>query len=435
MSAVPGSTASDPASPGLPLPGSTEPGSTEPGSALPGSTEPGSAGFGRDEAPAPGSGSLRRKLRTWRLWIILAAVLAATVVLGLFGGSGGDRAALSAGNSAPQGAQALARVLQDRGVDVVVVQDHAAAVAALQTPGAALLLFDPNEYLSSGQLTELGTAAAKTVLVEPTFTQLARLAPEIAHAGLIPQDVLDRGTAIPAGCTDTAAQAAGSVTPGGLAYRGPVTCFPVTSAGPPAGLYASSPDGTQTVLGYTGLLANETIADSGNAALALHTLGSTGTLVWYLPTASDIPASAAPADPLSLLPGWVNPLLAWVLVVAALAAFWRGRRMGPLALEPMPIVVRASETADGRARLYQDSRALDRAAANLRAATLTRLAARLRLGPGSSAGAVVESAARATGRSAAELDNLLKRSMPTTDSALVIWSQELLDLEEEISES
>ena len=367
--------------------------------------------------------------------MILALVLSATVVLGLFKGSGDDRAALSAGNPAPSGAQALARVLQGQGVDVVVARDHAAAMAGLQTGDATLLLFDPHEYLDRGQLTDLGSAAEKTVLVEPSFTQLAELTPDIAHAGLVPQDVLDSGAALLPGCSDPAAQAAGSVTSGGLAYRGPVTCFPINTVGPPAGLYASTRDGTQTVLGYTGLLANETITEGGNAALALHTLGSTGTLVWYLPAASDIPAGAAPASPLSLLPDWVNPLLVWAIVVAALAALWRGRRMGPLALEPMPVVVRAAETADGRARLYQDSRALDQATANLRAATLTRLAARLRLGPGSSTGAVVDAAARATGRSAIELDNLLNRSMPVTDSALVIWSQELLDLEEEIIES
>ena len=123
------------------------------------------------------------------------------------------------------------------------------------------------------------------------------------------------------------------------------------------------------MLGYTGLLANESIAGNGNAALALWSLGSADTLVWYLPVPADIPAGEAPANPFSLLPDWVNPLLVWTLVVAALAAFWRGRRLGPLAMEPMPVVVRAAETAEGRARLYQDSRALDRAADNLRAAT------------------------------------------------------------------
>ena len=425
--------ASAPSQPGQ-SPALEQPGLKQPGMEQPGVEQAGAAGTA--ETPAAGApGSLRRKLRAWRLWMILALVLAASVALAMFTGADGDGAALSAENPAPAGAQALVRVLQDQGVDVVVAQDHAAAMEGLRAGGATLLLFDPSGFLGPGQLEDLADAAAKTVLVEPTFTQLWQLAPGIDHAGLVSQDIVDSGTAVSAGCPDPAAQAAGSITPGGLAYRGPLTCFPVTGGESPAGLVAASEDGTATVLGYTGLLANESIADAGNAALALHTLGSTGTLVWYLPVPADIPAGAAPANPLSLLPGWVNPLLAWSLVVAALAALWRGRRLGPLALEPMPVVVRAAETAEGRARLYQNSRALDRAAANLRAATLTRLAARLRLGPGSTAAAVVEAAARNTGRSAAELENLLNRAVPKNDSALVTWSQELLDLEEEITES
>ncbi len=39
------------------------------------------------------------------------------------------------------------------------------------------------------------------------------------------------------------------------------------------------------------------------------------------------------------------------------AAFWRGRRFGPLVVENLPVTVRASETMLGRARLYEKSRA------------------------------------------------------------------------------
>ena len=251
----------------------------------------------------------------------------------------------------------------------------------------------------------------------------------------MPQELIDAGTVDGADCPDPAAESAGSISAGGLAYRGPVTCFPVTGGSEPAaGLFAASADGSAAVLGFTGLLANDTIAENGNAALALWSLGRADTLVWYLPVPADIPAGDAPVNPFSLLPDWVNPLLVWVLVVTALAAFWRGRRLGPLAMEPMPVVVRAAETADGRARLYQDSKALDRAAANLRAGTMVRLASRLRLGPGSTAADVVQAAARSTGRSAAEVDSLLNRHVPANDSGLVAWSQELLYLEEEITE-
>ena len=50
-------------------------------------------------------------------------------------------------NPAPEGAQAVVRVLQAQGVDVVEAGDYESALAALETGDAALLLFDPNEYL------------------------------------------------------------------------------------------------------------------------------------------------------------------------------------------------------------------------------------------------------------------------------------------------
>ncbi|MEB7505697.1 DUF4350 domain-containing protein [Arthrobacter koreensis] len=394
----------------------------------------------RDHRPeassaAPGS-AIPGRLRAWRLWIILSLVLIGGVVLSLLTSSGADRTALSASNAAPEGAQAVVRVLQEQGVDVVQAEDYGSALDLLGAGDASLLFFDPNEYLSGSQLSELDQAAGQRILVEPTFAQLRALAPDVSQAGLVPQESIEAGTVSGAGCSSPAAEAAESVTAGGLAYRGPLTCFTVTgSSEPPAGLFAASEDGSAAVLGFTGLLANDSIAENGNAALALWALGSTDTLVWYLPVPADIPAGDAPVNPFSLLPDWVNPLLVWTLVVAALAAFWRGRRLGPLALEPMPVVVRAAETADGRARLYQDSKALDRAAASLRAGTMVRLASRLRLGPGSTAADVVQAAARSTGRSAADVDTLLNRHVPANDSDLVAWSHELLYLEEEITES
>ena len=51
------------------------------------------------------------------------------------------------------------------------------------------------------------------------------------------------------------------------------------------------------------------------------------------------------------------------------APLWRGRRFGPLAVEPLPVVVRASEATRGRARLYRRARAYGRATAALRAAS------------------------------------------------------------------
>ena len=91
----------------------------------------------------------------------------------------------------------------------------------------------------------------------------------------------------------------------------------------------------------------------GNAALALNLLGAHRTLIWYLPTLDDL-ASGEPPTIAELTPplGHARSLLLLVLVALA-AAFWRGRRFGPLVVENLPVVVRASETMEGRARLYE----------------------------------------------------------------------------------
>jgi hypothetical protein len=95
-------------------------------------------------------------------------------------------------------------------------------------------------------------------------------------------------------------------------------------------------------------------------------------------------------------------------------------------------VVKAVETAEGRARMYHDAHAVDQARDTLRAGTLVRLAATLRLGPGSTADAVIDAAARATGRPAAEVRELLN-NRPGNESRLVAWAQQLSNLEKEVS--
>ncbi|MCC3267189.1 DUF4350 domain-containing protein [Arthrobacter gengyunqii] len=388
---------------------------------------------GGPSAPAGIWTTVRSRLRAWRLWIILALVLCFVVVLGILGSSGDDDAALSPANPAPGGAMAAATILREQGVDVRTPGSYEEALALLEERGdqSTLFLHDPSGFLGPEQLADLFGLAARQVLVEPDFVQLAELAPDIRSAGVFPE----QDTPLDAKCPSPDAAAAKSIDAGGFAYRAPVICFPASDGGTAGGAYAANGDGSVVVLGNSALLANESLANRGNAALALRTLGSTDTLVWYLPTVSDVPAAEAPGDPRTLLPGWVDPLLLWLLVIAALAMLWRGRRLGPLAAEPLPVVVRSAETAEGRARLYQDAHATDRAAATLRAAALARLAVRLRLGPGSSTDMVVRAVARSTGRPEHEVNSLLNGTLPDGDAALVQWSQDLQALEEEVTAS
>ncbi|BAS09851.1 uncharacterized membrane protein Rv3691 [Arthrobacter sp. Hiyo4] len=99
--------------------------------------------------------------------------------------------------------------------------------------------------------------------------------------------------------------------------------------------------------------------------------------------------------------------------------------------EPLPVVVKAVETAEGRARLYQDSHALDRARDSLRAGTLVRLAQALRVGPQATADDVVQAVARHLGRPVRDISGLIQER-PSTATRLVQWSQELDKLENEV---
>src|SRR6478752_704803 len=224
--------------------------------------------------------------------------------------------------------------------------------------------------------------------------------------------------------------AAGAVTASnGYLYDGEVVCY--TPQGGQGGLYAGSEDGRTVVLGSTEILSNGALAEEGNAALVLRSLGAEPRLVWYLPGISDVPAAKQPVTLAELAAPWTHVLGPWLAFVAVLAIFWRGRRLGPLVFEPLPVVVKAVETAEGRARLYHDARAVDRATEVLRAGTLVRLARILRLGPDAGAAAIIDAAGRHLGRTPEEIGSVLNAT-PRAEAELVRWAQQLDRLEKEV---
>jgi hypothetical protein len=380
----------------------------------------------------------RRRLRRSLPLLVGAVVLAVIVLLNLLPGAEEDDRPLSPGNPSPQGARAVAEVLAAEGVGVVRVDSYDAALEELDAGPATLFLNDARQYLSATQVAELTGASVRAVLAAPGARQLTALEQEFTPLGAAPLDFGDTPVTS-AECSDDAATAAGTLSGTGTVYAGDIECFPTVvdgatdgDSGPmTGGLYTTSSDGAVAVLGAPSILSNASITEEGNAALALRALGSNPTLVWYEPTGADIVSTGEGIDPRTLLPPWVDPLLVWLLVCAALALAWKGRRLGPLAVEPLPVVVRAAETAEGRARLYQDSRSVAHAAANLRAAALTRMARRLRVDRAAPAGEVIDAAARHSGRSRLDLEQRLLHT-PTTDRELVLWAQEILDLEKEI---
>ena len=87
-------------------------------------------------------------------------------------------------------------------------------------------------------------------------------------------------------------------------------------------------------------LTNDQVLRADNAAVALRLLGQKDDLVWYVPTFEDL-AGADEVGLGPLLPRWLEPGAWLVLVAAGFLVIWRARRLGPLATEPLPVVVKA----------------------------------------------------------------------------------------------
>jgi hypothetical protein len=186
-----------------------------------------------------------------------------------------------------------------------------------------------------------------------------------------------------------------------------------------------------TVLGIAEVLTNDHLDEQGNASLALSLLGAHNRLVWYLPAPGALPAGEQRSF-YDLVPDAVWWAVAQLVVAVLLLGLWRVRRLGPVVPEPLPVVVRSTETVEGRGRLYRRSGARDKAAAALRSASLRRLMPALGLPRGGIPATVADAIAGRTGLTAAEVSALLYGAAPTDDSALVRLAARLDDLEREV---
>ncbi|MFJ4168433.1 DUF4350 domain-containing protein [Paenarthrobacter sp. NPDC089714] len=376
------------------------------------------------------SGTIPGKwLRKNAKWVALAVLFAALVTFLVVQRQAptADSRPLSANNPGPEGAMALAELLGQHGVRVTSTDSLATTLDAVEdNPESTVLVYDPRGFLGREQLTELRDSdAAKVVAVSPRLGSVRGLDAQIQASGVVP----DSSGVLAPSCRQADATAAGNVAAKGTFYTGPVTCYTTKAGGP--GLYAASATGKVVVLGSKDLLNNAHLAEEGHAALSLRTLGTTGHVVWYLPGVADLEADASTPTLNDLAPPWLAVGGPWLALVAVLAIAWRGRRLGPLVHEPLPVVVKAAETAEGRARLYQDSRAVQRAADNIRAGTLWRLARHFNLGAEATPEAVVEALERRFGRPVPELRFTLLDAEPQTEGHLVQWAQHMERIERE----
>ncbi len=299
--------------------------------------------------------------------------------------------------------------------------------------------------LTQSQLTALVRLHTNLLVVEPDSRSLAALAalpPAPASAGrtAYPGTTVAgtaAGQAAGPGCPLPAARAAGNAVMGGVLMRdtaaGAWQCYRVD--GHPSLVRYQSAGRSVTLLGSGAPLTNAGLASRGDAALALNLLAGSRQIVWLVPGPPVVPGAASPAPPKSLLqeiPGPAYLVTLQVFLAVALAALWRIRRLGPLVTEPLPVVVRASETVEGHGRLYRSRHSRDRAAAVLRSAATRRITTRLALPATADPDTVCAAVSARTGREPARLREVLFGPVPRDDAALVALGRDIDAVEEEV---
>ncbi|MGB7448896.1 MAG: DUF4350 domain-containing protein [Ornithinimicrobium sp.] len=377
-----------------------------------------------------------RRLVIWTV-VVLALTAVITVLIGL---SGSSTRPLDPENPEGEGMQALAQVLSQQGVQVDIVR----GVSSLPEGSAAgaTVLIANTDYLSadSGKaVMRYARSASSVVVLAPADNLRQTLDVDV--------DVTDRPTPTPMSpeCDldlwnngEEVSRAGARLRVGTQLTRQEVTtCLPPSpgfnAGGAREGHLVQLASTTQTprivVAGLAVALTNEHITAQANAATGLRLLGASPRLVWVIPNLGD----AGETPPQGLFDVLPEPLLPSMAVIVAALAAWsivRGRRLGPVTTEPLPVVVRAIETTTSRGRLYREAQDRSRALASVQLATRRRLATRLALPAGASAEAVVAEVVAVSGRDTAQVHRLLVDSSAADDETLVRIAREARSLEE-----
>lgn len=330
------------------------------------------------------------------------------------------------------GARALVQILGRTGTPVTAQRDVTAAAELMRTQPDAVLVVVRSERLAAADFDVLRSLPGDLLVVEPTRTALAELAPGVRQA------IGTDGRTVRPRCALAAATRAGDVNFDiGMTYETPpgaTACYPVD--GNPQVVRLTLAGRAITVVGSRFPFTNDGLARDGNAALALNLAGERSAAVWLMPPLRR-PGATPDKSFFDLVPRGVKLAVVQLGVAVLLIGLWRSRRLGPVVAEPLPVVVRSAEAVEGRARLYRSRRARDRAADALRAGSRERLVRLLGL-PGSAAqdmsvaAQVVAAVAERTGQPQATIGPALYGPAPVDDAELVGLADYLDDLEGQV---
>ena len=371
--------------------------------------------------------------RSWRqrhgatLFVGGAFIIAVLVSIVLGAGNNGPTVDNDPDNAGPNGSRALARVLDQQGVDVSVVRSANDLEDTTVGPDT-MVVVTSTDQLGQDTVDRLleHTGENRVIIVDPGPAVLDALGTSTQFGISKPTKGLAAGCDDPtfAGLTFKADSAVTYVVP----YDARSACFAAKN-----GEVVLLKQQKITLFGGGEAMTNDQILRGDNAAIGLRLLGQDDKLVWYVPRIEDVGAADRIGQP-PLLPRWIQPGL-WVVAIAAIfLIIWRARRLGPLSTEPLPAVVKAIETTRSRGRLYRKAKDRSHAAAVLRSAARDRAAHRLGLQVGHDQDALIVDVARQIGRPAAEVATLIgaNADTPASDRDLIKLARDLTELDREV---
>ena len=408
----------------------------------------------RGTRSATGPGVLARAgglARSSALWVVAAIVVLIAAIVTVLVQGGENTSPLHYESTEDSGGRAFVEVLRDHGRDLTTTESLGEAGAAVDA-GETVAIYAADWTLSDPAIEDLSARAAasgaRIVLIAPERQV------EVWTDALL-YDYLSEGAGAPPSRRAPNCEADIANTAGNVRHEDTGDEYFSTSSEPadstfcygadsgdvvPHGVYAQVPHGdaggTLTVMGSTQWFANGTLAQEGHMSLVAGVLGTDEPLTYYYPVQSDQPVEGdeggAGGSPTWLFPRWAVAALLWSLPVVLVALLVYGRRLGPLAIEPLPVIVPAAETVRGRSALLQRSQARAEALADLRTAALVRIGRRLALPPDAPAAEVVARAAAQSGLDPAWAEAVLLTDQPHDDETLIRISIDITTIESEV---
>lgn len=371
--------------------------------------------------------TITQRWRSTRWAVLGLVVIVAVAVLTIYLTAPRPGGEMDPTSTSADGARALVTLVREHGVEVVEAADVAAVERAAR-PDTLIVVAQTYYLFDKEVLRRLAELPGDRLVVAPISRTREALAPRIELA-----DGLPFGSAEP-DCDMREATRAGEVQFGVSDAYEAAGDVPVTRCYGGVLVRYSDEGRDVTVVGTAEFMTNSGLLKQGNAALAMNLAGTKPRMIWYAPQRIEAESEGA-ASIFDLIPDRVSWIVWQLCLVVALLAVWKGRRLGPLVAERIPVVVRASETVEGRGRLYRSRGARDRAAEALRTATLQRMLPRLGLAHNAAPPAVVQAVAERCAIHPQAVGHTLFGPPPASDADLVNLARELDNIERQVAQS